>query len=95
MTRSVTIPLHDPSLWPMRMTRQDTATVLRISERELRRRIAQHRFPVPDDGRTWSREMVERYAKGTIREFERQYERTREAQQRNVVRVTDRRKQAL
>jgi hypothetical protein len=84
--------LHDASLWPLRMVRREVAAALRISERELRRRIAQHRFPAPDDGRTWSREMVKRYAEGGVKEFERAYARNIEAQQRNAVRVVGGRK---
>jgi hypothetical protein len=70
----MSIPLHDPKLWPVRLTRAEIAAVLRISQRELRRRIAQGRFPQSDDGRTWHRDVVQRYAEGGIKQFERQAE---------------------
>lgn len=70
-----TLPLNDITAWPLRMTRQEVAKVLRVSERELRRRVQVGRFPSADDGRTWSRDVIERYVKGGIKEFERQAER--------------------
>lgn len=67
----MTVALHDSSLWPLRMTRAEVSAVLRISQRELRRRMFEGRFPKPDDGRTWDRDTVERYARGGVKAFER------------------------
>lgn len=64
------IALNDPTLWPCRMTRAEIASVLRISQRELRRRILEGRFPKSDDGRTWQRDLVKRYCEGGIKQFE-------------------------
>lgn len=72
--KTPTLPLHDSSQWPIRMRRAEVAHVLRISERELRRRVAEYRFPASDDGRTWERGVVERYAKN-VKAFERNGER--------------------
>jgi hypothetical protein len=66
----MTLDLSTPSSWPVRMTRSEIATVLRISQRELRRRVLEGRFPKADDGRSWDRDVVERYAKGGIKAFE-------------------------
>jgi hypothetical protein len=68
---SVRLDIADPRSWPVRMLRGEVAAVLRISERELRRRINVGRIPPPDDGRTWSRTVVESIVNGTIRELER------------------------
>lgn len=65
------LPLHDASAWPLRMTRAEVAYVLRISQRELRRRMAQGRFPKPDDGISWARAKVIEFAESRMREFER------------------------
>lgn len=71
MAAPVALPLNDPSQWPLRMTHAEVARVIRVSRRELWRRIAQGRFPQADDGRTWARATVERYALGQVKEFER------------------------
>jgi hypothetical protein len=68
---SMTLDLATPTSWPLRMVRSEICAVLRISDRELRRRVFEGRFPKSDDGRTWDRETVERYAKGGIKAFER------------------------
>jgi hypothetical protein len=72
-----TLPLNDASQWPLRMTRRETAHVLRISVRHLARRISSGLFPQPDGGSrgTWARDVVERYVKGGIREFDKRAER--------------------
>jgi hypothetical protein len=66
----LSLDIADPATWPVRMTRREIATVLRISERGLRRRIIGARFPAADDGRTWARDMVIRYCTGGITRFE-------------------------
>lgn len=71
MTEPRAFSLADPSTWPMRMVRAEVAAVLRISQRELRRRIVAGRFPAADDGRTWERDVVDRYVRGGIKSFER------------------------
>lgn len=65
------VSLHDPTVWPLRMRRPEVSRVLRISERELRRRVLSGRFPKADDGVTWDRELVQRYAQGGIKQLER------------------------
>lgn len=67
------IPLHDPSQWPLRMTREEVAQVIRRSSRTLRARINSGRFPPPDGDGTWARATVEAYANGGVRTFERDY----------------------
>jgi hypothetical protein len=67
----MTLDLAQPTSWPLRMTRPEVAHVLRISDRELRRRVFEGRFPKADDGRTWDRDTVERYARGGVKAFER------------------------
>lgn len=72
MTSNLTaLSLSDATTWPMRMTKHETAYVLRRSRRSLDDLIAQGRFPKPDDGRTWAREVVIEYAKGKAKEYER------------------------
>lgn len=70
--KAAPIALHDPALWPVRMTVHEIAAVLRISRRSLYDRIARGRFPHSDDGRSWDRDVVERYVKGGIKAFEKQ-----------------------
>lgn len=59
--------------WPCQMTRPECAFVLRISVRELHRRIVQGRWPAPPDGKTWSREDVDRNRQ-RLKEFQQAYE---------------------
>lgn len=68
----VPVDIGQPGTWPMRLLRAEVATVCRISVRELQRRISTGRFPPPDDGRTWARDVVQRYVEGGIKQFERQ-----------------------
>lgn len=82
MNTTTSLPLNDPSQWPLRMTRREVAQVCRISERELRRRIKQGRFPKTDDGVTWSRGSVETFVAGKVRDFERTFEQEQRRQQR-------------
>lgn len=72
----MTIDLSNPSTWPLRMLRAECAAILRISLREMHRRIQQGRFPPPDDGRTWHRSVVQRYVDGGVREFEKRAQRS-------------------
>ena len=65
------ISLHDPSQWPLRMTRAQVAAVHQRSVSWLRQRIAQRRYPRPDSDGRWSREVVQRYAEGGIQAFDR------------------------
>jgi hypothetical protein len=81
----MTIALHDSNLWPLRLTRSEVARIIRISDRELRRRIFEGRFPKPDDGKTWDRDVVIRYVKGGIRQLEREAERRQMRGQLSVV----------
>jgi hypothetical protein len=81
----MTVPLHDPSLWPVRMKVAEIAVVLRISRRSLYDRIAQGRFPKSDDGRSWSRDVVKRYAEGGIKDYERSARKTAARQGLAVV----------
>lgn len=69
-----TISLSDSATWPLRMTVAEVAYVMRWSKRSLYDRIKQGRFPKSDDGRSWDRDVVERYAKGGIKAFERDAE---------------------
>lgn len=66
----VTLPLHDPSQWPVRMTRCEVAHVLRISVRWLEVRITKGQFPRWDSDWMWDRDTVARYAQGGIRHFD-------------------------
>lgn len=66
---SESLPLHDSAQWPLRMRADEVACVLRISRRSLYDRIASGRFPRSDDGRTWARDVVERYL-GNIKQWE-------------------------
>lgn len=81
----VEIALHDPSQWPLRMTVLEIAAVLRISRRSLYDRIAQGRFPASDDGRSWSRALVQRYVEGQIKEFEKRAERDARREQLSIA----------
>lgn len=65
------IPLHDPSQWPVRMTRVEVAAVHQRSVSWLRRQIATHRYPRPDSDGRWARDVVQRYAEGGIQVFDR------------------------
>ncbi len=76
MTPRSTLPLHDPTQWPLRMTRADVAHVLRCDRSTLYLRIKRHLFPPPDLDRMWPRATVQRYAEGNIQEFGRQAKRT-------------------
>lgn len=78
----MSLPLHDPSLWPVRMTRSEVAQVLRISARTLRDRMRAARFPSPDDGISWDRDVVIRYVRGGVKAFEERAE--RKAQRSNL-----------
>ena len=69
MTAQV-LPLHDPALWPLRMTRLEVAHVLRRHPRTLFELGRQGRFPPPDSDHMWARATVQRYAEGHIREFD-------------------------
>jgi hypothetical protein len=81
----MTLDLSTPTSWPVRMVRAEICAVLRISDRELRRRIFECRFPKSDDGRTWHRDVVQRYAEGGIKQFEREAERRQMRGQLSVV----------
>lgn len=82
---SVRLDIADPRSWPVRMIRMEFAAVLRISERELRRRVSDGRLPPPDDGRTWSRDVVERIVTGAIRELQRNATKRQRQQAMRVV----------
>lgn len=64
------IPLHDPAHWPVRMTRTEVAAVHQRSVSWLRNRVAARRYPRADSDGRWSRDVVERYAAGGIKEFD-------------------------
>lgn len=67
---ALALPLHDPSQWPMRMTRDEVAHVCRRSRRWLEIRIARGEFPPPDGDRMWARATVRRYVEGGIQQFD-------------------------
>jgi hypothetical protein len=84
VTTSVRIDIADPRTWPMRMKVLEVCAVLRISRSELYRRIDSGRFPKADGG-TWSRDFVENYVRGGIKQFERNAEQRARREQISVV----------
>lgn len=64
------LPLNDPSQWPLRMTRDEVLHVIRRKGAWLRLRMKQGRFPRPDSDFMWSREDIRKYAQGGIRQFD-------------------------
>ena len=73
--RAMSIALHDPKLWPLRMTRVEVATVCRVSVCTLNRRIREGRFIRPDGDGTWPRMKVRTYVLGGVEEVEKRYAR--------------------
>jgi len=67
----VRLSLSDADTWPLRMTREEIAYVLRMSKRSLEQRLTDGRFPPADDLHTWSRDFVKEYATKRMKEFER------------------------
>lgn len=84
---AMTLDLSNPESWPVRMVLDEVAQALRISRRSLYDRIATGRFPKSDDGRSWDRDVVVRYVKGGVRQFERKAE---EQQRRGSMRMVAR-----
>jgi hypothetical protein len=86
--KTVSIDLANHATWPLRMKRVEVAKVMRWSQRTLRERIQHGRFPPPDDGITWARDVVVRYAvQGGVKEFEREYQRRERRQPSNRLSV--------
>lgn len=75
----ITLPLHDPSQWPLRMKRDEVAHVLRRSRAWLEQRIARGEFPRWDGDWMWDRDTVAWYAKGGIKKFDEAAARTARA----------------
>lgn len=64
------LPLHDASLWPLLMTKQEVAHVTRRSTRTIDRKIAAGTFPEPTSDGMWTRDEVAAYCQGGIRKFD-------------------------
>jgi predicted DNA-binding transcriptional regulator AlpA len=66
MSTTLSIDIADPRTWPMRMTHEEVAAVLRISRRTLYERMAKGLAPEPSADRTWARAVIQRYVEGGI-----------------------------
>lgn len=63
---AVTLPLHDATQWPLRMTRDEVAHVTRRSTRTLHTMLKAGAFPMPGSDRMWARAQVVAYLEGDI-----------------------------
>lgn len=66
----ITLSLQDPSQWPLRMTRDEVAYVLRRSRRWVEHRVRSGQIPGCDSDFMWDRDTVARYAKGGIKQLD-------------------------
>lgn len=67
---AIELPLCDPSQWPLRMKPEEVAHVLRRGVRTLYYQMSRGQFPRPDGDGMWDRALVQRYAEGGIKEFD-------------------------
>lgn len=67
---AVALPLNDPSQWPLRMTKAETAHVLRWSVKTLERKVRAGVVPLPDADRFFIRAEIEHFLKGNVRQFD-------------------------
>lgn len=69
---TIELPLHDPSQWPLYMTRQQVAYVMQKSPRTIERKIARGLMPQPTSDGRFIRDEIERYLRGGVRDYDRQ-----------------------
>jgi hypothetical protein len=67
-----TLPRHDPSVWPLRMSWKEIAQVWPCSRATFFHRVKVGLFPKPDGDRMWARATVIRYLEGGIQRFDEQ-----------------------
>lgn len=66
------LPLHDATLWPLLMTKEEVAAAIRKSTRTLERMVDAGLFPEPTAAGEWVRQDVIDYVEGKVRQFDRQ-----------------------
>lgn len=67
---AINLPLHDPSQWPLRMTRAEVLHVLRRGSTWLWERQKTGGFPPADGDGMWSRDVIANFAKGGIKTYD-------------------------
>jgi hypothetical protein len=72
---AVSLPLHDPSQWPVRMTVHEVAHVCRVSVRTVQRRVEAEAMPGPDRDGFFVRDEIARFLQGGVREFDKRRDR--------------------
>lgn len=64
------ISISDPATWPLLLTKDEVATIVRRSVKTVMRRVRLGLMPPPGSDGLFYRDEIERYARGRKRDFE-------------------------